>query len=88
MDYVLSVYVFECVVKKNVLMLIEDMNDVQTLTNIDATTESSCAVPFFRNVNLMMQTKTSVAHEIIKSIMTMEYDMSKNSGKRTGTFNH
>ena len=65
MDYVLSVHVFESVVKKNVLMLIEDVNDVQTLTNIDGTTGSSCAAPIFRNVNLMMQTQTSTAHEII-----------------------
>ena len=57
--------------KKNAMRFIEDGNDVQALANIDVEAESLCGVSTVLGENLMMQTKTALACEIIKKKLSM-----------------
>ena len=64
--YVLPAYLFKCAARNNALRFIEHGNDVQALANIDVQAESLCSVSIVRGEDLMIQTQTAVACEVIK----------------------
>ena len=79
MGHVLPACVLECAVKKNALRNIEGGNDVQALANTDEEAESLSRVSMARGENLMIQTQTATACDIIKKKLAMESGMTNNS---------
>ena len=61
--------------EKNALRFIKDSNDFQALANIHVEAESPCGVSTVRIENLMIQTQTAMACDIIKKKLSMVNEM-------------
>ena len=81
MGHVLLPYALECAVKKNALRFVEHGNDLQALANIDVEAASLCGVSIVRMENLMIQTQTAIAREMIKNKVSMMNDMTNTNNQ-------